>query len=132
MTARLGAIDREGTLKKAEEIGQVKMPQPVGYKILITLPRIEDKIGESGIILADTTKKAEEVASCLGFVLKLGELAYRDQDKFPNGPWCTEGQFVIMRNYSGTRFMIDGQEFRLINDDQVEAVVDDPRGYTRA
>jgi co-chaperonin GroES (HSP10) len=132
MTARLGAVDREGTLKKAEEIGQVKMPQPVGYKILITLPRIEEKIGEAGIILADTTKKAEEIASCLGFVLKLGELAYRDQDKFPNGPWCKEGDFIIMRNYSGTRFMVDGQEFRLINDDQVEAVVDDPRGYTRA
>ena len=132
MTARLGAVDREGPLKKAEEIGQVKMPQPVGYKILITLPRIEEKIGEAGIILADTTKKAEEIASCLGFVLKLGELAYRDQDKFPNGPWCKEGDFIIMRNYSGTRFMVDGQEFRLINDDQVEAVVDDPRGYTRA
>ena len=132
MTSRIGAIDKEATVKKAEEIGELKMPQPVGFKILITLPRIEDKIGDSGIILADTTKKAEEVASCLGFVLKLGDSAYADRDKFPNGPWCKEGDFVIMRNYSGTRFLIDGQEFRLINDDQVEAIVDDPRGYTRA
>ena len=132
MTSRIGAIDKEATIKKAEEIGQIKMPQPVGYKILITLPKIDDKIGDSGIILADTTKKAEEVASCLGFVLKLGDSAYADKDKFPNGPWCKEGDFVIMMNYSGTRFLIDGQEFRLINDDQVEAVVDDPRGYTRA
>ena len=132
MTSRIGAIDKEATLKKAEEIGEIKMPQPVGYKILITLPKIEDEVGDSGIILADTTKRAEEVASCLGFVLKLGDSAYADRDKFPNGPWCKEGDFVIMRNYSGTRFLIDGQEFRLINDDQVEAIVDDPRGYTRA
>jgi co-chaperonin GroES (HSP10) len=131
MTTRLGAIDKEKTLEKANEIPELKMPTPTGYKILITLPKIEDKT-ESGIVLADTTKRAEEIASCLGFVLRLGEMAYKDIDKFPNGPWCKEGDFVIMRNYSGTRFAIDGQEFRLINDDQVEAVVDDPRGYTRA
>jgi co-chaperonin GroES (HSP10) len=131
MTTRLGAIDKEKTLEKANEIPAMKMPIPTGYKILITLPKIEDTT-ESGIILADTTKKSEEIASCLGFVLKLGDLAYKDEGKFPNGPWCEEGDFVIMRNYSGTRFAIDGQEFRLINDDQVEAVVDDPRGYTRA
>jgi co-chaperonin GroES (HSP10) len=132
MTTSIGAIDKEATLAKADEIGQLKMPQPVGYKILITLPKIEEKIGDAGLILADTTRRAEEIASCLGFVLKLGNLAYKDKDKFPDGPWCKEGDFVIMRNYTGTRFKVDGQEFRLINDDQVEAVVDDPRGYTRA
>ena len=131
MTTRLGAIDKEKTLEKADEISELKMPTPTGYKILITLPKIGDAT-ESGIILADTTRKSEEIASCLGFVLRLGDLAYKDEGKFPNGPWCKEGDFVIMRNYSGTRFAIDGQEFRLINDDQVEAVVDDPRGYTRA
>ena len=131
MTTRLGAIDKQKTQEMAESIGELKMPQPMGYKILITLPKIEDK-SEAGIILADSTKRAEEVASCLGFVLKMGSLAYNDADKFPDGPWCKEGDFVIMRNYSGTRFMIQDQEFRLINDDQVEAVVEDPRGYTRA
>tara|TARA_R100000234_G_scaffold39286_3_gene23360 strand:+ start:11215 stop:11613 length:399 start_codon:yes stop_codon:yes gene_type:complete len=132
MSARIGAVDKDKTAKLVEDIGEVKMPRPSGYKILITLPKIEETVGEAKIILADATKRAEEIASCLGFVLKLGPMAYTDEHKFPTGPWCKEGDFVIMRNYSGTRFKILDEEFRLINDDQVEAVVDDPRGYTRA
>ena len=132
MNTRIGAIDKQKTQKLAEEIGELKLPQPSGYKILITLPKIEDTVGDAGIVLADSTKRAEEIASCLGFVVKLGPLAYKDEAKFPDGPWCKEGDFVIMRNYSGTRFNIRNEEFRLINDDQIEAVVDDPRGYTRA
>ena len=127
----IGAIDREATEKAVTEIDPLKMPEPSGYKILITLPKVAEQIGDSGLVLADTTKRQEETASCLGFVLKLGPLAFKGA-KFESGPWCKEGDFIIMRNYSGTRFKIDGQEFRLINDDQVEAVVDDPRGYTRA
>ena len=128
----IGAIDKEATERSAAEIEPLKMPVPKGYKILITLPKIEKQLGESGLILADSTQRQEELASCLGFVLKLGDLAFKDEHKFPTGPWCEEGDFIIMRNYSGTRFKVNGQEFRLINDDMVEAVVDDPRGYTRA
>ena len=128
----IGAIDKEATEKSAAEIDPLKMPVPKGYKILITLPKVEKQLGESGLILADSTQRQEELASCLGFVLKLGDLAFKDEHKFPTGPWCEEGDFIIMRNYSGTRFKVNGQEFRLINDDMVEAVVDDPRGYTRA
>ena len=128
----IGAIDKEATERSAAEIDPLKMPVPKGYKILITLPKIETQLGESGLILADSTQRQEELASCLGFVLKLGDLAFKDEHKFPTGPWCEEGDFIIMRNYSGTRFKVNGQEFRLINDDMVEAVVDDPRGYTRA
>jgi len=127
----IGAIDKEATERSAAEIDPLKMPVPKGYKILITLPKIEKQLGESGLILADSQRQ-EELASCLGFVLKLGDLAFKDEHKFPTGPWCEEGDFIIMRNYSGTRFKVNGQEFRLINDDMVEAVVDDPRGYTRA
>jgi co-chaperonin GroES (HSP10) len=65
-------------------------------------------------------------------VLKVGPEAYADADKFPSGPYCKEGDFVIFRSYSGTRFKVAGKEFRIINDDTVEAVVDDPRGYERA
>ena len=65
-------------------------------------------------------------------VIALGEAAYKDAEKFPDGPYCKEGDFVIFRSYSGTRFKLRGEEFRLINDDTVEAVVDDPREYTRA
>jgi co-chaperonin GroES (HSP10) len=74
----------------------------------------------------------EEVASIIGLVIGMGTTAYNDKDKFPDGAYCKEGDFVIFRSYSGTRFKIKGEEFRLINDDTVEAVVDDPRGYTRA
>ena len=127
----IGAIDRAATEEAAAQIDPLKMPEPSGYKILITLPKVAEQLGDSGLVLADSTKKAEETASCLGFVLKLGPMAYKGA-KFETGPWCQEGDFIIMRNYSGTRFKIHDQEFRLINDDQVEAVVDDPRGYTRA
>jgi co-chaperonin GroES (HSP10) len=76
--------------------------------------------------------KIEEHSTTVLFVVKVGPDAYKDEGKFPHGPWCKEGDFVLVRAYSGTRFKIHGREFRLLNDDQVEAVVEDPRGYTRA
>ncbi len=108
-----------------------QLPEPSGYKILCALPEVEDKF-ESGILKADSTVKVEEHSTTVLFVVKLGPQAYADMDKFPSGPWCKQGDFVITRAYSGTRFKIHGREFRLINDDQVEAVVEDPRGITRA
>lgn len=76
--------------------------------------------------------RQEEHASTVLFVLKVGADAYADKVKFPTGAWCSPGDFVLVRTYSGTRFKIFGKEFRLINDDQVDAVVQDPRGLTRA
>jgi len=112
------------------------LPEPKGYKILIAIPKLDDKFENSRIVRADSHKKREETASIVGFVTKLGSIAYKDEDKFPDGPWCKEGDFIIMRAYSGTRFLVQTeegeQEFRLINDDMVEAVVADPRGITRA
>lgn len=108
-----------------------QLPEPSGYKILCALPEVEDKY-ESGILKADATVKVEEHSTVVLFVIKLGPQAYADMDKFPVGPWCQQGDFIIARAYSGTRFKIHGREFRLINDDQVEAVVQDPRGITRA
>ena len=108
-----------------------KVPEPTGYKLLIKPLEVKEKT-ESGIYMPDALKQAEQTASVIGFVVKAGPDAYKDSDKFPNGPYCKEGDFVIFRSYSGTRFKIEKQEFRLINDDTVEAVVDDPRGYTRA
>lgn len=108
-----------------------KLPQPQGYKVLIGVPEISEKT-EGGVFVPDGLKSAEETASIIGFVMKLGPDAYKDEKKFPNGAYCNEGDFVIFRSYSGTRFKIHGKEFRLINDDTVEAVVEDPRGYSRA
>ena len=114
-----------------EEKVASKLPKPQGYKILIGVHEVSDKT-EGGVFMPDGLKSAEETASIIGFVMSLGPDAYADKDKFPNGAFCEEGDFVIFRSYSGTRFKIHGKEFRLINDDTVEAVVDDPRGYTRA
>jgi len=107
-----------------------QLPDPKGYKILIALPEPDEKT-EGGILKAKQTMDVEEVGSICGFVLKLGTDAYRDESRFPNGPYCKEGDWVMMRSYSGTRFKIHGKEFRLINDDSVEAVVEDPRGIQK-
>jgi co-chaperonin GroES (HSP10) len=87
---------------------------------------------EGGIIKADDTKRVEEQTTVVLFVVKLGNLAYKDAERFPTGAWCKEGDFVLTRPYSGTRVVIHGREFRIINDDTVEAVVEDPRGIRRA
>ncbi len=86
----------------------------------------------SEIIKAESLKKVEEYSTVVLFVVSVGPDAYRDTEKFPSGPWCKEGDFILTRAYSGTRLKIYGREFRIINDDQVDAVVDDPRGITRA
>ena len=120
------------TDKKIEDDDlKAKLPTPVGYKVLIAIPEVSEKT-EGGVFMPDNLKTAEETASIIGFVLRIGTGAYADKERFPDGPWCKEGDFVIFRSYSGTRFKIKGQEFRIINDDTVEGVVDDPRGYTRA
>ncbi len=118
-------------VKKVDQKVANKIPEPSGYKLLIKPLEVKEKT-DSGVYMPDSLKSAEQTASVIGFVVKAGPDAYMDKDKFPNGPYCQEGDFVIFRSYSGTRFKIDKQEFRLINDDTVEAVVDDPRGYTRA
>tara|TARA_B100001093_G_C26692659_1_gene955501 strand:- start:154 stop:522 length:369 start_codon:yes stop_codon:yes gene_type:complete len=117
--------------KEVKEEVKLKIPQPAGYKLLIQPLEVRDKT-DTGVYMPDSLKSAEQTASVIGFVVKVGPDAYRDKEKFPNGAYCEEGDFVIFRSYSGTRFKIDKQEFRLINDDTVEAVVDDPRGYSRA
>lgn len=116
---------------KKDEVTMAKLPEPRGYRILIAIPEISVKT-EGGVIIPDKIRNAEETASLIGVVLKVGPEAYSDASRFPNGAWCNEGDFVIFRSYSGTRFKVHGKEFRLINDDTVEAVVEDPRGYSRA
>ena len=108
-----------------------KLPNPTGYKILIALPEPEEAT-EGGILKATQTLQDEEIGSIVGLVLELGPDCYQDKARFPNGPYCKEGDTIIMRSYSGTRFKLKGKEFRLINDDSVEAVVEDPRGIVKA
>ena len=117
--------------KTEDAVLKAKLPTPVGYKILIAIPEIDEKT-EGGLIRPGSMVDVEEAASIIGFVMEVGESAYSDKDRFPGEPWCKEGDFVIFRSYSGTRFKVMGKEFRIINDDTVEAVVEDPRGYSRA
>jgi co-chaperonin GroES (HSP10) len=116
--------------KQSEEVKK-QLPDPSGYKILVAMPEVEKKT-EGGIVKASTTVRDEEVSNICGFVLKLGPDCYLDKKRFPNGPWCKEKDWVVFRAYSGTRMKLYGKEFRLINDDTVEAVVEDPTGVVRA
>lgn len=118
------------TLPQTAEEKAKQLPEPSGYRILVAIPDIEEKY-ESGLIKADSTMHYEEVLSTVFFVVKLGPDAYKDEKRFPNGPWCKEGDFILARPNSGTRLKIHGREFRIINDDSVEAIVDDPRGISR-
>ena len=118
-------------LSEIDDSIKLKLPQPAGYRLLITLPDVSAKT-EGGVYIPDSLKAAEEVASILGFVLKVGPQAYNDPARFPDGPWCKEGDFVLTRAYAGTRFKVFGREFRLLNDDQVDGTIEDPRGVSRA
>ena len=109
---------------------QRKLPDPKGYQILIALPEPEEKT-EGGIIKPEQAKHTETVTSMVGYVLDMGEDCYKDETRFPSGPYCKTGDFVLFHAYSGSRFAVFGKEFRLITDDAVRAVVDDPRGITR-
>tara|TARA_R110000751_G_scaffold293075_1_gene400536 strand:- start:302 stop:721 length:420 start_codon:yes stop_codon:yes gene_type:complete len=106
------------------------LPKPSGYRLLVALPEVEETT-EGGIYLPEERRSAESVASIVGYVIETGPDCYRDSEKFPTGPWCEKGDWVVMRAYSGTRISVKGKEFRLINDDSVEAVVEDPRGVAR-
>ena len=126
----MSSIDVAKTEEMAAKATQ--LPTPKGYRILCAVPHVEEEFGKSGLIKADETKRVEEQTTVVLFVVKIGNTAYKDESRFPTGPWCHEGDFVLTRPYSGTRVVIHGREFRIINDDSVEAVVDDPRGIRRA
>lgn len=110
------------------------LPEPTGWKLLCIVPEVDQKIAGTTLDLVRdaATMRQEEHATTVLFVLRMGPDAYKDKTKFPLGPWCKQGDFVLVRTYTGTRFKIFGKEFRILNDDQVECVVQDPRGITRA
>lgn len=122
----VGSYQTEAT----NEEKATQLPDPSGYRILCAIPEA-DKEYESGIAKADITLRNEEVLTTVLFVVKLGPEAYKDKNKFPSGPWCKEGDFILVRPNSGSRLLIHGKEWRIINDDTVEAVVQDPRGIKR-
>lgn len=127
------AVDLSALMyKKAEEKAK-QLPKPSGYRILCAIPEAEKQFEESemGLIKADETMRNEETLTTVLFVVELGPDCYKDTTKFPTGPWCKQGDFILVRPYAGSRLVIHGREFRIINDDTVEGIVDDPRGIKR-
>mgnify|MGYP000574938881 CR=1 FL=1 len=102
-----------------------RLPSPTGWRILILPYRGQGKT-EGGILLADKTIEQQQVSTQVGYVLKVGPLAYGDKEKFPTGPWCQEKEWVMFARYSGSRFNIDGGEVRILNDDEVLARISSP------
>ena len=107
-----------------------QLPRPSGWKVLCAIPEV-DREYDSGLVKADETLRVEETLTTVLFVVDLGPDCYTDKTRYPSGPWCKKGDFVLVRPNAGSRLVIHGKEFRMINEDSVEGVVDDPRGIKR-
>lgn len=120
-------FDADGGVDAEKLDGDIldRIPTPTGWRIAILPYRGAEK-SKGGIILAEETKKTTQLATTVGYVLKVGDLAYKDQDKFPFGAWCKEGDWIIFGRYAGSRIQIDGGEIRILNDDEIIGVVNDP------
>jgi co-chaperonin GroES (HSP10) len=130
----VSAVDLSGILNKSDEEKAKQLPDPSDYMLLCVVPQAMEEYADSdvGIVKSSQAMYHEEVLTPVLFVVKLGPTAYKDTTRFPNGPRCKAGDFVVCRPNSGTRLKIHGREFRIINDDTVEATVQDPRGISRA
>jgi co-chaperonin GroES (HSP10) len=130
----VSAVDLSSILNKDAEEKAKQLPDPTGFMLLTVVPEAMEEYANSdvGIIKDSKTMYYEEILTPVLFVVKIGPEAYQDKTRFPSGPRCKVGDFVIVRPNSGTRLKIHGREFRIINDDSVEGVVQDPRGITRA
>ena len=124
------AVDLSAVMAKNADEKAKQLPKPQGYRILCAIPEAEKEF-DSGLLKADSTVRTDELLTTVLFVVELGPDCYQDKSRFPNGPWCKQGDFILVRPNAGTRLVIHDREFRIINDDSVEAVVDDPRGIKR-
>lgn len=124
------AVDLSAVMNKETEEKASQLPKPQGYRILCAIPEAEEAY-DSGIIKSDETRRHDELLTTVLFVVDLGPDCYSDSTRFPNGPWCKKGDFILVRPNAGTRLVIHNREFRIINDDSVEAIVLDPRGIKR-
>jgi co-chaperonin GroES (HSP10) len=124
------AVDLSGLLNKPVEDKATQIPEPATYHLLCMLPEAKEEY-EGGLLKASQTMQYEELLSPVLFVAKVGPDAFKDEKRFPSGPSCKVGDFIVVRPNTGTRMKIHGTEWRIINDDSVEAVVLDPRGIQR-
>ena len=122
----------EAAVKISEQEFEAQLPKPVGYRVLIALPQAPETYEGTQILKTDTERNRDHIMSIIGLVVDMGEQAYSDADRFPTGAWCQPGDYVMFRMNSGTRFRMGDTEYRLMNDDSIEAAVADPRGIQRA
>jgi len=127
----INAVDLSGVLNTSTEEKAKQVPDPVTYHLLCMLPKAEEELSASGLVKTAQMMYHEELLSPVLFVAKIGPDAFKDEKRFPSGPSCKVGDFILTRPNTGTRMKIHGTEWRLINDDSVEAVVQDPRGIQR-
>lgn len=127
------AVDLSTVMHKDAEDKAKQLPVPSGYRILCAIPEAEKEIEGTSISLIKSAEmmRNEETLTTVLFVVELGQDCYKDEKRFPTGPWCKKGDFVLVRPHAGSRLLIHDREFRIINDDSVEAVVEDPRGIKR-
>ena len=132
-TMQLEEMEREHEAQRlADAELELQLPRPAGYRVLVALPQPEDKFEGTNILKTEKAKQQDHIMSIIGLVVDMGSGAYADKERFPDGPWCKEGDFVMFRMNAGPRFTIAGIEYQLMNDDSIEAVVDDPTGIQRA
>jgi co-chaperonin GroES (HSP10) len=124
------AVDLSALMHKAAEDKAKQLPEPTGYRMLCAIPETEESY-DSGILKSDETRRHDELLTTVLFVVAMGPDCFKDPSRFPTGAWCKQGDFILTRPNAGTRLIIHGREFRIINDDSVEAVVQDPRGISR-
>lgn len=122
----------EAAVKISEQEFEAQLPKPIGYRLLIALPQVSETYEGTKVLRTDKERDREHIMSIIGLVVDMGEQCYSDPDRFPTGPWCKPGDYVMFRMNSGTRFRMGDTEYRLMNDDSIEAVVADPRGIQRA
>jgi len=108
-----------------------RLPEPTGYRLLV-LPYAGPKKTKGGLYLADTTQDTIQMTTVCAYVLKVGDLAYKDKEKFSNGPWCKQGDWIIFGRYAGSRFKIEGGEVRILNDDEIIAKIKNPEDILHA
>ena len=125
------AVDLGAVLNQPVEDKARQLPEPKGYRILCAVPDIDKEFEGSSLIKSDETIRVEETLTTVLFVVDMGPDCYKDETRFPSGAWCKEGDFILVRPNAGSRLVIHGREFRMINDDTVEGTVEDPRGIRR-
>jgi co-chaperonin GroES (HSP10) len=124
------AVDLSVILNKEAEDRAKQLPIPQGYRILCAIPEAEEAF-DSGILKPEEMRRHDELLTTVLFVVDMGPDCYKDSERYPTGPWCKKGDFILVRPNAGTRLVIHDREFRIINDDSVEAIVQDPRGIKR-